>query len=48
MKASKADPRDPDILASKADLGRPGKRALRLRLDTSTPVYVLKKAGSWI
>jgi len=34
---------DPDILASMKALRRAAKRALQLGLETSTPVYVLKR-----
>jgi hypothetical protein len=35
--------KDPDILASMRALRRAAKRALQLGLETSTPVYVLKR-----
>jgi hypothetical protein len=35
--------KDPDILASMKALRRAAKRALQLGLETSTPVYVLKR-----
>jgi hypothetical protein len=35
--------KDPDIIASEAALRRAARRALRIGLETGTPVYVIKK-----
>ncbi len=43
MSTKKTRPRDPDILASKAALERAAKRALRIGLETGTPVWVMKE-----
>lgn len=34
--------KDPDIIASEAALRRAAKRALRIGLETGTPVYVVE------
>jgi hypothetical protein len=36
-------PTDPDIVGSEAALRRAARRALRIGLETGTPVYVIKK-----
>jgi hypothetical protein len=36
-------PNDPDILGAAAALRRAAKRALKLGIETGTPVYVIKR-----
>jgi isocitrate dehydrogenase len=43
MSTEKSRSKDPDILASKNALQRAAKRALRIGLETGTPVWVIKK-----
>lgn len=42
MSSKKTRSKDPDILASKAALERAARRALRIGLETGTPVWVIK------
>ena len=43
MTPKKLDSKDPDILGSLPALRRAAKRALRIGIETGTPVYVLKR-----
>lgn len=42
MSEEQCESQDPDIIASEAALRRAAKRALRIGLETGTPVYVVE------